>query len=69
MAKVAAEAGVRTEFDIVQHAQHCPDCWLGFVPEHTQAVARAAKFIDDVILSDLKQDFNLNQYCRIRELL
>lgn len=51
VAKLAADAGVRAELDIVQHTQHCPDGFLGFMPEATACVARAAKFIDDAMNS------------------
>merc|ERR1712166_149808 len=49
LADVAQSAGVRVELDIVANMQHSPDACLGTVPESTEAVARAAKFIDDCI--------------------
>lgn len=45
--KLAREAGVQTSLDIVANMQQCPDCFVGFVPEATQAVARANSFVND----------------------
>jgi len=49
LAKVAQEAGVQAKLDIALHMQHCPDNYMGYVPEASDAVARAAKFIDEML--------------------
>jgi len=49
LAEAAKEAGVRAELDIALHLQHTPDDFFVCVPEAAQAVARAAKFMNDLM--------------------
>jgi len=49
LVKLATEAGIQATLDIVENMQQCPDWCVGFVPEATQAVGRATRFMNDAI--------------------